>query len=71
MTTRMVRMTGLDLHFLPGGAENKGSPRSSPRRRRSSAPHGMGSSPALSYRNTTEEAQGFLFLCLVRMTGLD
>ena len=37
-------LTGLDLHFCPMG-KNNGSPRSSPRRQRSSALHSMGSSP--------------------------
>ena len=41
---KIVPLTGLDLHFCPMG-KNNGSPRSSPRRQRSSALHSMGSSP--------------------------
>ena len=39
-----MRMTGLELHFCPWG-KNYGAARSSPRRRHSSVPHLMGSSP--------------------------
>jgi len=51
--------------FLHGAGNrtrlNQGSPRSSPRRRRSSASHFMGSSPVLSCGNIKEEAIGLLF----------
>ncbi len=67
MSTAYEQLTGLDLHFLPLG-ENKGSPRSSPRRQRSSALHLDGfESCGIKIRDTPDGVSHIL----VPLTGLE
>ena len=66
----MVPVVGLDLHFAPIGEQNRGSPRSSPRRQHAT---GMLHLDGFESRNTFQQQKGgkASLLLLVRMTGLE